>query len=146
MRQFARILKPLSLLMIVCVISSCDEIVNEILGEAVDCVFPLKPQLRARLDDGKQGEVYSGMITASVKNSTDEDGFDYALELLGYLPEGIQYTIFNRNIRLSGIPTESGDFRFTVEAEIYDNREESDDGICLGNNSVSKEYVLKIVP
>ena len=126
--------------------SSCEEIVNEVLGEAVDCVFPHKPELKAELSDGKVGEPYSGLITAWIKNSPNEDSFDYGFDLMGSLPEGVQYTIFDRNIRFSGKPEESGTFRFSVTVETYDTRDDSDDGSCLGNNTTTEEYVIRILP
>ncbi len=128
--------------------SSCEEIVNEVLGEAVDCVFPHKPELKAELSEGKVGEPYSGLITAWIKNSPNEDSFDYGFEVMGSLPEGVQYTIFDRNIRLSGKPEESGTFRFSVTVETYDTRDEPDDRdrVCLGNNTTTEEFMIRIDP
>ena len=127
-------------------LSSCEEIVNEVLGEAVDCVFPHKPELKAELSEGKVGEPYSGLITAWITTSPNEDSFDYGFEVRGSLPEGVQYTIFDRTIRLSGKPEVSGTFRFSVTVETYDTRDDSDDGTCLGNNTATEEYVIRILP
>ncbi|MGA9270335.1 MAG: hypothetical protein WBV45_06910 [Lutimonas sp.] len=126
--------------------TSCEEIANEVLGEAIDCIFPHKPELRGEIPNGKVDEPYSGIITASIKNSPDEDAFDYVFELMGSLPEGVQYTVFDRNVRFSGKPQESGTFRFAVTVEIFDTREDSDDGTCLGNNTTTEEYVMIIQP
>lgn len=126
--------------------SSCEEIVNEIVGEAIDCAFPHKPELRGEITDGKVGEPYSGTITASVKNTPYEDAFDYGFTVMGSLPDGVEFNVFDRNIRFAGQPLESGTFRFTVTVEIFDTREESDDGICLGNNATTEEYVIRIEP
>lgn len=125
---------------------SCEEIVNEVLGEAVDCVFPHKPELKGEIPDGKVDVPYSGIITAWIKNSPNEDSFDYGFTVMGSLPEGVQFTIFDRNIRFSGKPEESGTFRFTVTVETYDTRDDSDDGTCLGNNTATEEYVIRIEP
>lgn len=125
--------------------SSCDQIVEEVLGEAIDCVFPHKPELRADFGDGKVGEAYSGSIIASIKNTPYEDEFDFEFEVMGSIPEGIQYTVFEQNLRFSGKPQEEGVFRFSVTVAIYDTRQDSD-GTCLGNNTVSEEYVIYIEP
>lgn len=141
--------QPLILLFaLALVFSSCEEIVIEVLGEAVDCAFPHKPELKAELSDGKVGEPYSGLITAWIKNSPNEDSFDYGFDLMGSLPEGIQYTIFDRNIRFSGKPEESGTFRFSVTVETYDTRDEPDDRdrVCFGNNKTTEEFVIRILP
>ena len=125
---------------------SCEEIVNEVLGEAVDCVFPHKPELKGEIPDGKVDVPYSGIITAWIKNSPNEDAFDYGFTVMGSLPDGVQFTIFDRNLRFSGTPEESGTFRFTVTVETYDTRDDSDDGTCLGNNMATEEYVIRIEP
>lgn len=125
--------------------SSCEQIVEEALGEAIDCIFPHKPELRAEIGDGKVGEAYAGSIVASVKNTPHEDEFDFEFEVMGSIPEGIQYTVFDQNLRFSGKPQEEGVFRFNVTVAIYDTREDSD-GTCLGNNTVSEDYVIYIQP
>jgi hypothetical protein len=138
---------PLILLLFLSVmVSSCEEIANEVLGEAVDCLFPHKPELKAELSDGKVGEPYSGLITAWIKNSPNEDSFDYGFTVMGSIPDGVQYTIFDRSIRFSGKPEESGTFRFTVTVETYDTRDDSEDGTCLGDNTATEEYVIRIEP
>ena len=127
---------------------SCEEIVISVLGEAVDCAFPHKPELRGEIEDGKVGEPYSGMITAWIRNSPNEEFFSYGFDLMGSIPEGIQYTIFDRNIRFSGKPEEHGTFRFTVTVETYDTRDEPEDRdrVCLGNNTTTEEFVIRIEP
>jgi hypothetical protein len=127
------------------VFSSCEQIVEEALGEAIDCVFPHKPELRSEISDGKVDEPYSANITASIKNTPNEDEFDFEFEVMGSIPEGIQYTVFDRNLRFSGKPQEEGVFRFNVTVAIYDKREDSD-GTCLGNNTLSEDYVIYIQP
>lgn len=125
---------------------SCDQIVEEVLGEAVDCIFPHKPELRAQLNDGKLGEPYSGSITASIKNTPNEDDFDFEFQFMGSLPDGVQYTFFDQNVRISGTPQEAGTFRFSVTVSIFDTREDSNDGTCFGDNTTSEEYVIVIQP
>ena len=102
--------------------------------------------MRGEIPEGKVGEPYSGIITAWIKNSPNEDAFDYGFTVMGSLPEGVQYTIFDRNMRFSGKPEESGTFRFTVTVETYDTRDDSNDGTCLGNNTATEEYVILIQP
>ena len=136
---------PLFLLLFLSfVLTSCEEIVYEVLGEAVDCVFPHKPELREELEDGKLGEPYSGIITAWIRNTPYEDSFSYGFDVMGSIPDGIQYTVFDRNIRFSGKPEETGTFRFSVTVAVIDTREDSDDGSCLGNNTTTEEYVINI--
>ena len=127
-------------------LTSCEEIALEVLGEAVDCVFPTRPELNGEFLEGKFGEPYSAMVTASIKNTPYEDSFDYGFEIMGSIPEGVQYTIFDRFVRFSGTPQEVGDFRLQITVETYDTREEDEDGTCFGNNTATEEYVIRIQP
>lgn len=119
---------------------------NEILGEAVDCAFPHKPQLKGEFPDGQVGEPFSGTITASVKNTPYDESFEYDFKVMGSLPDGVEFTVFERTIRFAGSPQETGTFRFTITVETFDTRDDLDDGSCLGDNTAAEEYVIRIEP
>lgn len=142
---------PLVILLSAFLLSSCEEFVGELFGvaidEAVDCVFPLKAELKGRLEDGKVGQPYTGQITGYVKNTPADDWFDFVFEVSGNPPEGIEYNVFEQNVRFSGMPAEAGVFRFTIELQIYDTRDNGGDAFCLGNNDfIAQDYVLTIAP
>ena len=144
-------LSALIILLSAFLFSSCEEIAGELIGvaldEAVDCVFPLKAELKGRLEEGKVGRPYAGQIRGYVKNTPADDWFDFVFEVRGTLPEGLEYNAFEKNVRFSGIPNEAGVFRFTVELQIFDNRDNSGDAFCLGNNDyIAEEYILTISP
>ena len=65
---------------------------------------------------------------------------------MGRLPDGVQYTFFDQNVRISGTPQEAGTFRFSITVSIFDTREDSNDGTCFGDNTTSEEYVIVIQP
>ncbi len=132
-------------------LSSCEDFVGELFGvaidEAVDCVFPLKAELKGKLEDGKVGQPYTGQITGYVKNTPADDWFDFVFEVRGNPPTGMEYNAYEKNVRFSGIPSEAGVFRFTIELQIYDTRENDGDAFCMGNNDfIAQDYVLTISP
>ena len=143
--------RAIFLLLSVFLLSSCEEIVGELIGvaidEAVDCVFPLKAELKGRLEDGKVGQPYTGEITGYVKNTPADDWFDFVFEIHGNPPEGIEFNAYEKNVRFSGIPNEAGVFRFTIEMQIFDTRDNPSDAFCMGKNDfIAQDYELTISP
>lgn len=123
---------------------SCEDIVSDLLDEAVDCIFKISPELNGDLGPGRVGSPYSGLITASVKNSPREDSFDYIFDVYGELPPGVEYSIIDRSVRLSGKPTASGVFVFYINVEIEDTLDLEDDRLCFGQKSVTQKYIIEV--
>jgi len=135
------VILPLSMIFL---FVSCEDILSDLLDEAVDCVFKISPELKGDLGPGKVGSPYSGLITASVKNSPREDSFNYIFDVYGELPMGVGYSIINRSVRLSGKPTEPGVFIFYVNVEIEDTLDLEDDRLCFGQNNVTKKFIIEV--
>jgi len=140
-------LRNLTLLIIVFSLNSCSEL--------LDCIAKTKPVLPNKtLVTGTLGNNYNEFIEAEVKNDPNDDAYFYHFRIDGNLPAGINYNIDERRITFYGVPTNAGNFRFTIEVSIdypNDYLYEDNDGIfiddnriCFGDKKASRTYEIKV--
>jgi hypothetical protein len=115
------------------------------LNEAVDCIAKVKPKLPDKnLASGKLGVEYFESIIASATNHVNDDDFAYYFDMMGRPPLGINYYIDHRTIYFSGVPTEKGEFSFSIKLSIGEGLVFAEDGICFSDDSTSKIYTIII--
>ena len=122
-------------------------------SEMFDCIASTKPELEYRiLLEGYQGYLYEDFVTASVKNSSNDNSFYYYFSIDGEIPPGIDYYEEGRDLVFYGTPNRSGtyDFKVTVKIEYPESYDpeagfwEDDNRICFGNDTVSENYSITI--
>lgn len=101
---------------------SCDEV--------LECVFNIEPDVHAKtMDLGFVGDAYYDVITADVKNASNDDSYDYYFMVIGDIPPGIYYDIRRRKIEFFGVPEVEGTYHFEVRLEVeyfdYDDYDHS---------------------
>jgi len=140
-----RIFKFSILLIVLVLCNSCSEL--------FDCIASTKPELESKtLQSTLSGQPYEDVITASVKNTSNDADFFYIFSIDGDLPPGIMYSEEGRDLVFHGVPTQTGTYSFKVTVlieypENYDPEEgfwEDDNRICFGDDSVSKNYSITI--
>ena len=133
----------LSLLFLIC--NSCSEM--------FDCIASTKPELESKtLAIGYLSLPYEDYITASVKNTSNDNAFYYYFSVDGELPPGLNYSEEGRDWVFYGSPTQRGTYAFKVTVIIeYPEDYESEDGfwedsdrICFGNDNISRNYTITI--
>lgn len=122
-------------------------------SEMFDCIASTKPELESRtLGTGYLDLSYEDYITASVKNTSNDDYFYYYFSIDGELPPGLSYSEEGRDLVFYGYPTQRGTYTFKVTVMIeypedYDSEGgfwEDSNRICFGNDTVSKNYTITI--
>ena len=127
-------------LLLILLLTSCYDI--------VDCIINRTPVLiEKELKVGIVNEFYSDFVLAEIKNDPDDNGYDYYFDVIGDLPNGIEWYVDYRKVYFEGTPTESGRFYFTVElyvdGEYYDGETDSmRDPLC--DNETSRSFVIII--
>jgi len=126
-------------------LNSCEYVLDDI----YDCAINQHPVLSSnQLKNGNVDEFYSDFIYAEVKNSPNDDKYDYHFDVSGSLPNGIEWFVDFRTITFKGIPKRSGHYSFTVElwveGPLYWNEStnEFDDDLCT--SYTKKEYSIII--
>lgn len=128
-------------------LSSCDE--------AVDCIDNDGPVFKtaAILPDAVVGLDYDEMILVEVKNEPRDDDFQYYIESESRLPFGLELDNrgSTRRAYIRGIPTEPGEYRFTLFVRVYDDgfdpgfdSEPATGNLCFTTNR--KEFILVVLP
>ncbi len=96
--------------------SACDDV-----EKAIDCIDDDRPQFsRNDLPDPVLNEAYNETITASISNTPNDDDFDYAFTLDGYLPTGISFRQDGRTAYFEGAATEIGTWVPTLNVVVSD--------------------------
>jgi len=122
-------------------------------SELIDCIASTKPELASKsLPTGYTNQSYSNFISASVKNDSNDDDYDYYFSVSGNFPPGMTYFEQGRRLYFSGAANQGGVYTFKVTVtidypEYYDEEQgfwEDDNRICFGNDTVSKEYTITI--
>ncbi|WP_291153540.1 putative Ig domain-containing protein [Flavobacterium sp. UBA7680] len=111
---------------------------------AVDCIKERKPNLISKeLKTGSVFVMYNDNVTYEMLNTrTDEYRIDSA-SIEGNLPPGLNYSINNHNVTLSGIPKKNGTYEFTVSITVTPlNDNDETDSLC--ESSTSKKYKITI--
>lgn len=137
------ILPVFSLFFILIFVTSCDEILEEV----VDCIINKRPELsNNKLKGGRNDVFYSEKIWAGIKNEPRDDDFYYDFSYRGDLPSGIDVFFEDREVFFEGTPRETGNFPITisvnVDASYYDENGHLEDPLC--ENYASKIYTLII--
>ena len=87
----------------------------------IDCIDNDGPQLRPRvLPNPVLNQSYDVRITASINNEPFDDAFLYDIVVSRTLPEGLIADIFERQVRITGAPTELGTFDVDVGVTVED--------------------------
>lgn len=122
-------------------------------SEMLDCIASAKPELESKtLLTGYLELPYEDYITASVKNTSNDNSFYYYFSIDGGLPPGLTYSEEGRDLVFYGNPTQRGTYTFkvivTVEYPESDDPDggfwEDDNRICFGNDTVSENYTITI--
>jgi len=133
-----------ALLFFVFLFCSCQDI--------LECIVNKRPELSDRtLAVAYVNQLYSEKITADIKNEPMDNSYNYYFQIIGKLPEGIEYTINYREIILEGRPLVSGSYKFTVKLSAeqkYNYSEDCEsnfndcDGLC--EESASRVYTISV--
>lgn len=132
---------------------SCDIL----LDEALDCFNNDEPQFdQDSFPDATLNQVYAETITASIKNNSANNYYNYAFGIEGDLPRGLYESqgLGSRTLRIWGTPTELGSHSFKIivivtEYGSYLNYEQSiksynnDTNLC--RNRHEQKFELKVV-
>ena len=102
------------------ILSSCDPIAGG--GVLLDCIDDDGPVLSPRtLPVPVLNHSYEAIITASIENEPNDDRFQYIFTLGAGLPAGLIVDTFAREVRISGAPTELGNYAARIEVRVTDD-------------------------
>lgn len=131
-------------------LSGCDIILDEIF----DCINQDEPQFNYnQFPTAILNQVYSHTITASIKNNSNDNRYDYRITFNGNLPNGLALIRDgnDRTITVAGTPIELGEFYFTLHVKVEDPYESAyqsgniyDDGDTLCKNTHSQNYTISV--
>lgn len=123
-------------------LSACDPLGG--VSEFLDCVDDDGPVLNPReLPIPILNQSYEAVITASIENEPRDDNFTYTFTIGAGLPAGLIVDVFNRDIRISGAPTQLGNFAARVEVLVEDLAgEEVSSRLC--RNRTARNYVFMV--
>jgi hypothetical protein len=126
----------------VCLLSACDPISGGSL--LLDCIDDDGPVLNPRtLPTPVLNYSYEAVITASIENEPYDDRFEYTFTLGAGLPEGLIVDTFQRQVRITGAPTELGDFAMRVEVGVADpTSADRDRRLCRRSTAIN--YVFSV--
>lgn len=122
-------------------------------SEMFDCIGSTKPELESKtLASAFPGQLYEDVITASVKNTSNDNDFYYYFSIDGDLPPGITYSEQGRSLIFQGSSSQTGTYNFkvTVTIEYPENYDpeagfwEDNNRICFGDDTVSRDYTITI--
>jgi len=101
------------------VLNACDPFSGGSL--LLDCIDDDGPVLTPReLPVPVLNHSYEAVITASIENEPYDDRFQYKFHLGAGLPAGLIVDTFEREVRISGAPTELGNYAMRVEVVVSD--------------------------
>jgi len=120
--------------------------------DILECIVNKRPELSDRsLAAAYVNQLYNEKITADIKNEPMDNSYNYYFQIVGELPEGIEYTINYREIILEGKPLVSGSYKFTVKLSAEQKNNYSEDcesnfndcdGLC--EESTSRAYNITV--
>ena len=100
-------------------LSSCDPLSGG--SVFLDCIDDDGPVLNPRtLATPVLNHSYEAVITASIENEPHDDRFEYNYNKGAGLPAGLIVDTFEREVRISGAPTELGNYAMRVEVAVSD--------------------------
>jgi len=117
------------------VLSACDPLTDLIF----DCIDDDGPVLRPRvIPNPVLNQTYDVRITASINNEPYDDRFVYDINVSQGLPPGLTAEVFERRIRITGTPTELGNYNFDISVRVdepyqtvtYNHNEGTSSGLC----------------
>ena len=117
---------------------SCDEV--------SDCLFfSVKPELPSKtFATGSVGIPYEDSFRASVKNDPNDSDYYYYFNVSGNLPPGLDASVNNRELTISGTPTTAGVFVFKVFLQIEYAYDDDSERICFADDTVERSYSITI--
>lgn len=122
-------------------------------AELFDCIASARPDIHSKnLATGTVGNNYNDFIDSDVTNDPNDNAYDYYYSITGTIPPGMTYNQQGRKIYFSGIPSQAGNFTFSVRLTVnppdsYDpNQGLFTDGnrICFGDDTTTKEFTIVI--
>ncbi len=126
----------------VLLLNACDPFTGGSL--LLDCIDDDGPVLTPRdLPIPILNHSYEAVITASIENEPYDDRFQYKFNIGAGLPAGLIVDTFEREVRISGAPTELGNYAMRVEVTVEDA---SSDGNSsrLCRRKTARNYVFMI--
>lgn len=100
-------------------LSSCDPLSGG--SVFLDCIDDDGPVLNPReLPLPVLNHSYEAVIVASIENEPHDDRFEYNFNIGAGLPAGLIIDTFERDIRISGAPTELGNYAVRIEVSVSD--------------------------
>lgn len=124
------------------VLTACDPLSG--VGTFLDCVDDDGPVLSPReLPTPVLNHSYEAVIKASIDNEPRDDNFEYVFNLGAGLPAGLIVDVFAREVRISGAPTELGNFAMRAEVTVSDpTGNQSQSRLC--RHKTARNYVFMI--
>lgn len=113
-------------------------------GIFLDCIDDDGPVLTPReLPIPVLNHSYEAIITASIENEPYDDRYEYTFYLGAGLPAGLIVDTFGREVRISGAPTQLGNYAMRVEVTVKDaSGDEGESRLC--RRKTARNYVFKI--
>lgn len=115
----------------------------------LDCIINRSPEIPDKsFDVGNVNGYYYQELTSEIKNEPRDDAYNYAYEIHGNLPDGLEMKANHRTLSIEGMPQASGTFTFTIylyvdPPEYYDEESgEYEDALC--STSTSKKFSIII--
>lgn len=109
-----------------------------------DCIVGINPNLISKeLAEGSVGKNYSDSLTFEMEHANNKDYYISDISIEGDLPPGIEKFATYDTITFSGIPTNSGEFNFTVKITVdpYIYNSDGTDDLC-GNVSLENYKII----
>ncbi len=134
----------LTVLLLSTALSGCDQLFNI----AVACIDDDRPVLSPKeLPNPILNQEYNEVIHVGIRNEPRDDRFDYTFTLTGNLPMGMQSESIGRDLRLFGIPTALGDYKFSVRVEIENgaNGYNNTEGLCSTIDSEDYQWAVQVM-
>lgn len=123
---------------------ACDSLIDL----ALDCIDNDRPVLSPIfLPNPILNQVYNQTVHVRIRNEPFDDSFDYAFQLEGSLPTGLQTQVSGRDLRIFGTPTVLGDFNFVVRVRVLDNPAgfNNTQGLCSTIDTNGYEWTVQPV-
>jgi len=139
-------MKYIILLVLNLSLSGC-EILEDIFSDCID--FDGPEFNKTSIPSAVLNEVYDVTIKASINNEPNDSYYEYTITVNGTLPSGVSIYRDNNDqtIQISGTPTESGAFHFTLKVSVSEPEsyyDPYDDGSDLCYTTHEEDYVLTV--
>jgi len=124
-------------------LSGCDPLTDLLL----DCIDDDGPVLSPRvIPNPVLNQSYDVRITASIDNEPYDDSFRYDIDVSRTLPPGLIADVFERQVRITGAPTELGNYSIDIGVRVEDPYHSYEYGNEYGGTSsgLCRHYTQRI--